>query len=67
MNVLVGRNTLLAALGASSLLAGSAGGASAVPPNTQAAAEAYAIRITVPGQPVADTAAAVAPPDAVAG
>jgi murein DD-endopeptidase MepM/ murein hydrolase activator NlpD len=55
----------LAVLAASALLVGSAGAAPA-PQKTQGGAKAYSIRIVVPGQPVAGTAAVSAPPDAVA-
>jgi murein DD-endopeptidase MepM/ murein hydrolase activator NlpD len=55
----------LALLAASALLVGSAG-ASPAPQKTQGGAKAYSIRILVPGLPPAGTAAASAPPDAVA-
>jgi len=55
----------LAVVAASALLVGSAG-ASPAPQKTQGGAKAYSIRIVVPGQPSAGTAAVTAPPDAVA-
>jgi hypothetical protein len=55
----------LAALGAAALLAGPAG-ASSSPQNTQGSARAFSIKIVLPDGPGAGTAAATAPPDAVA-
>jgi murein DD-endopeptidase MepM/ murein hydrolase activator NlpD len=55
----------LALLAASALLVGSAG-ASPAPQKTQGGARAYSIKILMPDQPAAGTAAAIAPPDAVA-
>ena len=55
----------LAVLAVGALLAGTAGAAPGAP-KTQGAAAAYSIKIVIPGQPAAGTAAATAPPDAVA-
>src|SRR5690242_13252662 len=55
----------LAVLAAGALLVGSAGAAPA-PQKTQGSAKAFSIKIVVPNQPAAGTAAATAPPDAVA-
>src|SRR5262249_57677543 len=54
-----------ALLAAGALLVGSAG-ATPAPQKTQGGAKAYSIKIVIPGQPAAGTAAATAPPDAVA-
>ncbi len=55
----------LAVLAVGALLAGTAGAAPGAP-KTQGAAAAYSIKIVIPGLPAAGTAAATAPPDAVA-
>jgi hypothetical protein len=55
----------LALVAAGTVLAGSAGGTQA-PQKTQGGAEAYSIKVAVPGQPGGGTAAVTAPPDAVA-
>ncbi len=55
----------LAVLAASALLVGSAGALPA-PQKTQGGARAFSIRIVIPNQPAAGTAAVNAPPDAVA-
>ena len=55
----------LAVLAVGALLAATAGAAPGAP-KTQGGATAYSIKIVIPGQPAAGTAAASAPPDAVA-
>src|SRR5262249_60036707 len=55
----------LALLAAGALLVGSAG-ATPAPQKTQGGAKAYSLRIVIPGQAAPGTAAATAPPDAVA-
>jgi murein DD-endopeptidase MepM/ murein hydrolase activator NlpD len=55
----------LAVLAAGALLVTSAGAAPA-PQKTQGGAKAFSVRIVIPNQPAAGTAAATAPPDAVA-
>src|SRR5215210_5559314 len=65
MKLLLARRLPITVVAAAVLAAGAAGASSPAQKN-QATARAYSVKIVIPGQPAAGTAAAVAPPDAVA-